>query len=71
MSSAKGSASASSPAALPPGSVIGIVGGGQLGRMLALAAYGLGFRVHVYAETEEDPAAHVTPFRTFGRLDDA
>ena len=34
---------------VPPGSTIGIVGGGQLGRMLALAAAQLGYRCHIYA----------------------
>jgi 5-(carboxyamino)imidazole ribonucleotide synthase len=48
----------------PPGSTIGILGGGQLGRMLALAAAPLGYRVHIYAPEDElvaaDVAAHVT-----------
>jgi len=44
---------------VPPGSVIGIVGGGQLGRMLALAAAQLGYRCHVYAPDTEGPAAAV------------
>lgn len=35
---------------LPPGSTIGIVGGGQLGRMLAIAAARLGFHTHIYCE---------------------
>jgi 5-(carboxyamino)imidazole ribonucleotide synthase len=34
---------------LPPGSTIGIVGGGQLGRMLGMAAAQLGYRIHVFA----------------------
>jgi 5-(carboxyamino)imidazole ribonucleotide synthase len=38
--------------ALPPGSAIGVLGGGQLGRMLALAAIPMGYRVHVL-----DPSA--------------
>ncbi len=33
---------------LPPNSTIGILGGGQLGRMSALAAAELGFRAHIY-----------------------
>ena len=37
--------------ALPLGGTIGILGGGQLGRMLALAASPLGFRCHVYSAT--------------------
>jgi phosphoribosylaminoimidazole carboxylase (NCAIR synthetase) len=32
---------------IPPGSTVGIIGGGQLGRMLAMAAAQLGYRVHV------------------------
>ena len=41
---------------IPPGSTIGILGGGQLGRMLALAAASMGYRVHSYAPDEEiDP----------------
>ncbi len=42
-----------------PGSTIGILGGGQLGRMLALAAAPLGYRVHVYAPEGEAIAAEV------------
>ncbi|HEY0311107.1 MAG TPA: 5-(carboxyamino)imidazole ribonucleotide synthase [Allosphingosinicella sp.] len=34
---------------IPPGSTIGIVGGGQLGRMLGMAAAQLGYRIHVFA----------------------
>src|SRR5829696_4043495 len=34
---------------LPSGSTIGIVGGGQLGRMLGMAAAQLGYRIHVFA----------------------
>ena len=35
--------------ALAPGATIGILGGGQLGRMLVLAAAKLGFKCHIYA----------------------
>ncbi|MEO1314174.1 MAG: 5-(carboxyamino)imidazole ribonucleotide synthase [Pseudomonadota bacterium] len=45
--------------ALPPGSVIGILGGGQLGRMLALAAAPLGLRCHVYDPDGNAPAGQV------------
>ncbi len=45
--------------ALQPGSVIGILGGGQLGKMLAQAAAKLGFRAHVFAPDDDAPAAHV------------
>ncbi|WP_339346610.1 5-(carboxyamino)imidazole ribonucleotide synthase [uncultured Sphingomonas sp.] len=43
--------------ALPPGSTIGILGGGQLGRMLASAAADLGYRTHVLAPDRESVAA--------------
>ena len=42
-----------------PGSTIGILGGGQLGRMLAIAAAQLGYRVHIYAPEGSGPAADV------------
>ena len=42
---------------LPPGSTIGILGGGQLGRMLASAAAQLGYRTHVLAPERESVAA--------------
>ncbi|WP_428247761.1 5-(carboxyamino)imidazole ribonucleotide synthase [Ferrovibrio sp.] len=45
--------------ALPPGSTIGILGGGQLGRMIALAAAPLGYRCHIYAPEADQPAAQV------------
>lgn len=44
---------------LPAGAVIGILGGGQLGRMLAVAAARLGYRCHIYAP-EPGPAAEVS-----------
>jgi 5-(carboxyamino)imidazole ribonucleotide synthase len=44
---------------LAPGSTIGILGGGQLGRMLALAAARLGFKCHVYSDESESCAFHV------------
>lgn len=55
---------------VPPGSTIGIVGGGQLGRMLATAAAQLGYRCHVYAPDEAPPAAEVAPRFTRGAYDD-
>jgi 5-(carboxyamino)imidazole ribonucleotide synthase len=45
--------------ALPPGSTIGILGGGQLGRMMAIAAAQLGYRCHIYAPEEHSVAAEV------------
>ena len=52
--------------ALPPGSVIGIVGGGQLGRMSAMAAARLGYRTHVLTEDADGPAAQVASALTLG-----
>ena len=41
---------------LAPGATIGILGSGQLGRMLAMAALQLGLRCHVYAPERDAPA---------------
>ena len=57
--------------ALAPGSVIGILGGGQLGKMLAQAAAKLGFRVHVFAPEGDAPAAHVAAHYVKAPYDDA
>ncbi len=46
-------------APLPPGSTIGILGGGQLGRMLSVAASRLGMRTHVFEPAINCPAADV------------
>ena len=45
--------------ALPPGSTIGIIGGGQLARMLSMAAAQLGYRCFIYAPEDSGPAADV------------
>ncbi len=57
--------------ALPPGSVIGILGGGQLGRMLALAAGQLGLRCHIYAPEADSPAFQVCDAYTIADYRDA
>jgi 5-(carboxyamino)imidazole ribonucleotide synthase len=57
--------------ALPAGSTIGILGGGQLGRMLALAAAKLGLKSHIYCPDPHSPAFDVTPFKTVAAYDDA
>ncbi|BBE74025.1 5-(carboxyamino)imidazole ribonucleotide synthase [Oharaeibacter diazotrophicus] len=59
------------PEALPPGSVIGMLGGGQLGRMMALAAARLGLRVHVYCPDPASPAFEVAAAHTVAAYDDA
>ncbi|SFA99108.1 5-(carboxyamino)imidazole ribonucleotide synthase [Poseidonocella pacifica] len=54
---------------LAPGSVIGILGGGQLGRMLSVAAARLGYRTHIF-EPGAAPAAHVAEMVTTAGYDD-
>jgi 5-(carboxyamino)imidazole ribonucleotide synthase len=56
---------------LPPGSTIGILGGGQLGRMLAIAAAQLGYRSHIYAPEASGPATEVSAEWTQAAYDDA
>src|SRR6185436_19849428 len=57
--------------ALPPGSTIGILGGGQLGRMLAIAAARLGFRCHIFCPDPESPAFDVSAEKTVAAYTDA
>jgi 5-(carboxyamino)imidazole ribonucleotide synthase len=49
----------SDAAMIGPGGVIGILGGGQLGRMIAMAAAKMGLSVHIYAPEAEPPAGQV------------
>ncbi|MGV6819996.1 MAG: 5-(carboxyamino)imidazole ribonucleotide synthase [Parvularcula sp.] len=55
---------------LAPGATIGILGTGQLGRMLALAAAKLGFRTISYGPETDAPAIHVTDGHVAGRFED-
>jgi 5-(carboxyamino)imidazole ribonucleotide synthase len=55
---------------LPPGSTIGILGGGQLGRMLALAAARLGLKTHTFGPCEDDPGGQVSTHHTQAAYDD-
>jgi len=55
----------------PPGSTIGILGGGQLGRMLALAAANLGYRSHIFTPEADSGAAQVAAVATVAAYDDA
>ncbi len=57
-------------ALIPPGRTIGILGGGQLGRMTAIAAARLGYRSHIYAPEAESPAAEVAAAFTCAAYDD-
>ena len=56
---------------IAPGSTIGIVGGGQLGRMLSVAAAQLGYRCHVFDPHEHPPAADVAAYFTRAAYDDS
>ncbi len=47
---------------LPQGAVIGILGGGQLGRMLSVAASRLGFKTCIYEPAGDCPASHVSNY---------
>jgi len=58
-------------AAVPPGGTIGVLGGGQLGRMLALAAARLGLKVHIFSDEADAPAFQVAEAKTFACYDDA
>jgi 5-(carboxyamino)imidazole ribonucleotide synthase len=56
---------------VPPGSMIGILGGGQLGRMLSLAAARLGLKTHIYSNERDAPAFDVAAARTHASYADA
>ncbi|MDX2235992.1 MAG: 5-(carboxyamino)imidazole ribonucleotide synthase [Hyphomonadaceae bacterium] len=56
--------------ALAPGGVVGVLGGGQLGRMLAIAAAQLGFDAHIYVDHDDSPAARVSARATVGDYHD-
>jgi 5-(carboxyamino)imidazole ribonucleotide synthase len=53
-----------------PGSTIGILGGGQLGRMTVLAAARLGYRCHIFTPEEDAPASQVSARTTVAAYDD-
>ncbi|WP_271167607.1 5-(carboxyamino)imidazole ribonucleotide synthase [Hansschlegelia plantiphila] len=57
-------------APLSPGATIGVLGGGQLGRMIALAAAPLGLKVHIYAPDAHSPAFDVAAERTVAPYED-
>lgn len=53
-----------------PGQTIGIIGGGQLGRMMALAAKASGFKIAVLEPTENSPCGQVADVEIIGAYDD-
>jgi len=56
---------------VPTGGTLGILGGGQLGRMLAMSAARLGIDAHIFAPEENSPAAKVSSAFTCATYDDA
>ncbi|ADH90390.1 phosphoribosylaminoimidazole carboxylase, ATPase subunit [Ancylobacter novellus DSM 506] len=58
------------PRMLKPGDTIGILGGGQLARMIALAAAPLGLKAHIYAPEDGSPAFDVASAHTRAAYDD-
>ena len=56
--------------ALPQGSTIGILGGGQLGRMTALAAARLGYQYHIFCQSSDEPAAQIAHNKTIASFED-
>ena len=55
---------------IAPGATVGILGGGQLGRMLAIAAAPLGYRCHIFSPEPDGPAAQVAAAETVAPYDD-
>ncbi|GBF10807.1 MULTISPECIES: 5-(carboxyamino)imidazole ribonucleotide synthase [Tepidibacillus] len=53
-----------------PGASIGIIGGGQLGKMLSIAAQSLGYKVTIWSEEEDCPACRVTTSAVIGKYTD-
>lgn len=58
------------PRIVPPGSTIGIIGGGQLGRMMAIAATEMGYHVHIFCPEVDSPAREVAKHATIANYDD-
>jgi 5-(carboxyamino)imidazole ribonucleotide synthase len=56
--------------AIKPGATIGILGGGQLGRMTAMAAARLGYRCHIFTPERDSPAAQVSAQTTVADYND-
>src|SRR6185312_11308102 len=56
---------------IPPGSMIGILGGGQLARMTAMAAARLGYRCHIFCTNKDEPALAVAAAHTLAAFTDS
>lgn len=53
-----------------PGATLGVLGSGQLGRMFALEARRMGYRVHTYSPAEDTPTGHISDQEWVGAYDD-
>ena len=58
------------PRVLPPGSIVGVMGGGQLGRMFAIAARRMGYRVHTFSPGEDTPTGQLADREVAASYDD-
>lgn len=58
------------PQIIRPGATIGIMGGGQLGRMLVLAAARMGYRTHIFTPEAASPASQIATHTTLAAYDD-
>jgi 5-(carboxyamino)imidazole ribonucleotide synthase len=56
--------------AILPGSVVGVLGGGQLGRMFAIAARRMGYRVHTFSPDADTPTGQVADVEVIASYDD-
>src|SRR6516165_11498617 len=56
---------------IPPGSTIGLLGGGQLGRMFGIAARRMGYRVHTFEPSPDSPAGQISDREFTGAYTDA
>jgi len=62
--------SARKPAAILPGATVGVLGSGQLGRMFAIAARRMGYRVHTFSPDDDTPTGQVADREVQGAYDD-
>src|SRR5512145_675748 len=55
---------------IPPGSTVGVLGSGQLGRMFAIAARRMGYRVHTYSPDTDTPTGQISDKEFIASYDD-
>ena len=58
------------PSVILPGATIGVLGSGQLGRMFAIAARELGYRIQIFSPEHDTPAGHIADREWTARYDD-